>query len=209
MTNEVHEVRLVSGRPITVMTASEAAWLTETRDLYLNQTRFSDVTDLRDIDRLLAMELMVFRWTQYLGSGMDYYGDEIDAGRLSGDLKGYNDQISKIKMSMGLTKSVRDAAANDGNFAKWFEDVKHRAKVFNVHRQEQLGKVLGLFEELSAIVGAYDRSDAEEREKLGFTSEKDIVAWVRRTALPEYRELDRFFQENQQSLWVRENVGVT
>lgn len=203
-TPQTHEVRLVSGRPIQVMTADEAAWLTETRDLYIGQTRFSDVTDLRDIDRLLALELMVFRLTKYLGSGMDYFGDEVDAPRLSQDLKSFSDQINKIKQTMGLAKSVRDAAANDGNFATWFENAKQRATVFKVHRQEQLGKTLALFEELSAIVGSYDRADKEEREKLGFTSETDILDWIRNTAIPEYRELDRFFQENVQSLWVRD-----
>lgn len=186
------------------MTADEAAWFNETRDLYMTQTRFTDVTDLRDIDRLLQLELMVFRWSLHLSSGVDYYGDEVDSARLSQDLKSYSDQLNKLKLSMGLTKAVRDAAANDGNFAKWFEETKRRAKIFKVHRQEQLGKVLALFEELAAIVGSYDRSDAEEREKLGFTSESDILDWIRETAIPEYRALDAHFQTHEQSMWIRE-----
>jgi hypothetical protein len=186
------------------MTRDEAMWLKETRDAYVQQTRFTDVTDLRDVDRLLALELMVFRWTQWLGRGTDYYGDEVNTGDVSSDLKSYSDQINKIKHSMGLAKSVRDAAANDGNFSKWFDEVKRRAKIFGVHRQEQLGKTIALFNELKSIVQTYDRSDGEERQRLGFNSENDILEWIRTVAIPEFDELDEFFQNNQQALWIRE-----
>lgn len=198
-----HTVRLVSGRPLVVMSESEATWLTETRDAYVAQTRFTEKTDLQDLDRLLALELMVFRWSQWLASGVDYFGDEIEENRMATDLKNFSDQISRVKQSMGLSKSVRDAAANDGNFAKWFDEVRIRAKTFGIHRQEQLGKTLALLEELSSIVGSYDRSDAEERKMLGFESEHDILQWIRLTALPEYRELDEHFKTFQQSLWIR------
>lgn len=196
-------VRLVSGRPLTVMSANEADWLRETRESYVSQTRFTDVSDLQDVDRLLALELMVFRWTQWLSSGVDYFGDEIDEARISSDLKGYSAELNRLKQSMGLSKAVRDAAANDGNFSAWFDDVKRRAKAFSIHRQEQLGKTLALLEELSAIVGTYDRSDEEERERTGFKTEHEILEWVRNTALPEYRALDAHFREFSQSLYIR------
>jgi hypothetical protein len=57
---------------------------------------------------------------------------------------------------------------------------------------------------MSTIIGAFDRSDEEERRKLGFEDEKEIVAWVRSTMLPEYHALDEFFRENEQRYWVRD-----
>lgn len=200
----MRHVIMVSGQHLEVMTDQEGDWFEHSRDTYLQQTRFTDNTDLKDIDRLLALELLIFRWTQWLASGTDYNNDLIDDGRLTMSLKGYNDQVNKLKESMGLSKATRDKAMSEGDFSKWITDLKARAKVFGIHRQQQLTKALTLLEELSAIIGAYDRSDAEERRKLGFETETDILDWIRKTALPEYRLLDAFFREHTQSYFVRD-----
>lgn len=63
--------------------------------------------------------------------------------------------------------------------------------------------VLALLNELSAIVGTFDRSDEEERQKTGYTTEGEILDWVRRVALPQFREHDEYFRTHDQSLWVR------
>jgi len=198
------EVALVSGETIKVQSDVEARWFNDSRRLYLEQTKFTETTDLRDLDRLLVMELMIFRWTQYLAAGQDYTGFDIEEDALRKNIREYSDQITKLKLSMGLTKSARDDAANDGNFAAWIEDLKSRAKVFGMHRENQLTRALTLMNELSGIVGGFDRSDKEEREKLGFQTEADIVAWVRNHMLPSFRELDEHFRKNEQRYWVRD-----
>lgn len=117
---------------------------------------------------------------------------------------GNSDQLNKVKESMGLSKKARDSQASEGNFASWLSDLKSRAKVFGVHRQHQLTKALSLMNELSAVVGAFDRSDEEERRKLGFDDEREILAWIRSVMLPEYHALDEFFRENEHRYWVRD-----
>jgi hypothetical protein len=57
--------------------------------------------------------------------------------------------------------------------------------------------------ELSAIVGAYDRSDPEERRKLGFETETDVLDWIRETMIPEFVALDTYFRANKQRMWQR------
>lgn len=197
-------VTMVSGIPLEVMTDAEGSWYEHSRDMYLEQTKFTENTDLKDIDRLLVLELMIFRWTQFLSAGTDYDGDLIEEKVLTANLKAYSDQVNKLKESMGLAKASRDKAMAEGDFSKWIADLKARAKIFGIHRQHQLTKALTLFEELSAILGAYDRSDAEERRKLGFESDKDILDWIRDTALPEYRQIDAYFREHSQQYWVRD-----
>lgn len=201
---QVWNVTLVSGETIEVLTPNEQQWFERTKATYLRETKFTEQTDLADLDRLLVFELMVFRWTGWIARDKDYDGDLVDAERLRRNLKEYSDQINKIKTTMGLTKQARDEAANDGNFSGWLADVKSRAKIFGIHRQKQLTKALSLFMELSTVVGAFDRANEEERRKIGFATEKDIVAWVRNTALPEYLELDRYFREHEQRYWVRD-----
>lgn len=197
-------VQLVSGKLVTVLTPVEADWFEETRDAYVKELKFTERTDLIDLDRMLVFELMVFRWTQWMGQGTDYDGDMLDEKQLTTNLKLYSDQLNKIKETMGLNKKSRDDAANEGNFASWFTDLKARAKIFGIHRQHQLTKALTLMMELSTVVGAFDRADEEERRRLGFSDEKEIVAWVRETMLPEYHALDEFFRTNDQRYWVRD-----
>jgi hypothetical protein len=198
-------VKMLNGQDTTVQTDDEAAYYTASKAAYLKETRFTENTDLRDLDRLLTLELLVFRWQQWLFAGMDYEGDFLENEKqLIQDIKLYSDQINKIKESMGLNKKSRDAAAAEGNFAVWLSDLKARAKVFGVHREKQLTKALVLMQELSAVVGTFDRSDEEERRKIGFESEKDIVGWVRDVMLPEFKALDEHFRAHVQRYFIRD-----
>jgi hypothetical protein len=195
---------MVSGQMLEVMDDSEAKWWNQSRDRYQAQTRFTENTDLQDLDRLLILELLIYRWSQFLAMGHDYEGFTIEEEKLRRSMREYSDQISKLKASMGLTKQVRDAAAAEGDFSQWISDLKIRAKAFGIHRESQLTKALVLVNELSGIVGTYDRADHEERAKTGFTSEADIVAWVRHTMIPEYKALDEHFRSTQQTYWIRD-----
>lgn len=195
---------MVSGKLVSVLTATEADWFEETRDAYVKELKFTERTDLVDLDRMLVFELMIFRWTQWIGAGQDYDGDMLDDKQLTSNIKLYSDQLTKIKDSMGLTKKSRDDAANEGNFAQWFTDLKSRAKIFGIHREHQLTKALTLMYELSTVVGTYDRSDEEERRRMGFEDDAAIVGWVRDTMLPEFHALDEFFRTNEQRYWVRD-----
>jgi hypothetical protein len=196
-------VKLVSGEDLTVLSLAEQRWFTGSRDTYMSQTKFTETTDLRDLDRLLFMELMVFRLSQYLAAGSDYDGFEIDDTLLRRNVREYSEQITRVKGSMGLTKQARDDAANSGDVSVWMSEMKAKAKVFGIHREKQLTAALVLMNELSAVVGAYDRSDGEERAKLGLETEKDIVDWVRSTMLPEFKAIDDHFRTHEQRYWIR------
>jgi prophage DNA circulation protein len=197
------EVHMVSGETVRVLGDVEARWFNTTRDSYTEQLHFTETTDLRDLDRLLVLELMVFRWTQQLAAGQDYIGLEIDDDQIRKNIKEYSAAVTQIKDSMGLTKKARDDAANSGDFATWLAELKLRARHFGVHREHQLTKALVLMNELLSIVSAYDRSDTEERQKLGFENNTAIVDWIRSTMQPEYAEIDAHFRENEQKYWVR------
>lgn len=201
---ERFRVELCSGEGLMVQTEVEQRWFEQTKNRYLSETKFTDTTDLQDMDRLLCLELLIFRWNQHLASGYDYYANVIDDDLLRKQIKEQSAAITQLKQSLGLDKKSRDAVLAEGNFAVWLADVKRRAKLFGVHRETQLNKALALMNELSGIVGSYDRSDAEERKKLGFESETEIVEWVRSTMLPEFRAIDEHFIEHEQKMWTRD-----
>lgn len=201
---EVYEVELCSGETLTVQTVVEAHWFTVAKDKYLQETRFTENTDLQDLDRLLSLELLLFRWNQHLAKGHDYQGNVVDDDLLRRQIKDQSQAITLVKQSLGLDKKSRDAAMAEGNFAHWLADVKRRAKLFGLHRESQLQKALVLMNELSAVIGAYDRSDAEERRKIGYHNADDILAWIRETMLPAYHQIDEHFRNNEQKYWSRD-----
>jgi hypothetical protein len=198
------DVALCSGETLRVQTAVEQRWFNDTKAKYLSETKFTDTTDLQDMDRLLCLELLMFRWNQHLASGYDYYNNVIDDDLLRKQVKEQSVAITALKTSLSLDKKSRDAALNEGNFNAWFTDVKRRAKLFGIHRETQLTKALSLMNELAGIIGAFDRSDEEERKKLGYTNEVEIVAWIRESMIPDFKAVDEHFIENEQKMWRRD-----
>lgn len=198
------DVELCSGETIRVQTEVEQRWFIETKLKYLDETKFTETTDLQDMDRLLILELAIFRWTQHLAAGYDYHDNLVDEDLLRKQIKEQSDVITKLKAALALDKKSRDAVLNEGNFHAWFMDVKRRAKLFGIHREKQLNEALSLINELSGIIGAFDRGDTEERRKLGVQTEVEIVAWVRDDMLPRFREVDEHFINNEQKMWRRD-----
>lgn len=194
----------VSGKTLAVLNSVEAEWFDETRNAYLSELKFTEKTDLIDLDRLLILEMMIFRWSQYLSAGKDYDGDMVNDKQLTFDIRAYSEQIIKIKDSMGLTRKARDDLANADNFAQKYADLKARAKMFGIHRENQVTKGITLAMELSTVVGSFDRSDEEERRKLGFESEHEIMEWIRNTWLPEFHAVDTAFRAGSQKFWIRQ-----
>lgn len=198
------EVDLCSNEKIFVQTEQEQRWFNATRVKYLSENVFTAVTDEQDLDRLLVLELSMFRWTQHLASGYDYDKNLVDEDLLRKQVKEQSEAITKIKQSLGLDKKARDAALAEGNFHTWFTEAKRRANLFRIHRENQLRRTLALIQELSGHLGAFDRSDVVERKKLGFETEVELVKWVREEMLPKFRELDEYFVENEQKYWKKD-----
>ena len=193
------EIDLVSSGTARVQTLHEVTWWNTTRDKYLEQNRMTEVADLVDLDRLLLMELQVYRTGQWLMSGVDYQGNDVDQAALHKQLKETADSIAKLKDAMGLSKRSRDATAS-GVAERW-ADILRRGKAWNYHRVEQVQTALLLMGQLSARIGTYDRSDEEERRIEGIRTPEDLLEWIRSDMLPRYREVDEYFLEHQQSTW--------
>lgn len=203
MTPKLQDVALVSGETIRVQTDVEHRWFEEAKAGYLTQAKFEERTDLQDLDRLLCLELMQFRWNQHLTAGVDYEGMGTDDEQLRRNIKDQSVSIVALKDSMGLTKKARNALIEQGNVPEIWGTLKRRALEFGHYREDQLRTALRLMNELSAIVNSFDRADAEERRKLGFENHEEMIGWVRDVMLPEYRAVDEHFRNNVQRYWQR------
>lgn len=198
------KVRTVSGFEIEVMGRTEAKYYRDQMAKYQTENAFTAVTDLADLDRLLFLELLIFRWTLWLSSGKDYDGFMAQSveDQIRKNIKEVGPQISSIKQDLGLTKSQRDKEAFE-SVGQYLVDLKARAKEHGVRREKQLTTAICLTKELFSLIGTYDRSNDLERAKIGLETETDILDWIRFHMKPEFDAVDEYFQNNQQKFWVR------
>ena len=196
-------VKQINGHTLEVQGDSERNFYEAQKQKYQAENKFTAIADLTDLDRLLFLELLMFRWSNFLSSGRDYDGflQPGQEDQLRKNIKETAPLISQIKNDLGLTLNQRTKEQAE-SVGAYITELKKRAKEHGIRREEQLTKALCLIEELSSLVGTFDRSNNLERGKLGLESEADIVDWIRTSMLPEYREIDDYFRTHKQRFWV-------
>lgn len=85
----LYPVMTPSGGSLNLQTPEEADWYDQRRDQYVTQNKFPNVSDLLDLDRLLQLELMVFRWGQWVSQGFDYLHTLVDQQELQRHIREY------------------------------------------------------------------------------------------------------------------------
>lgn len=201
----LRKVKTLSGQIIEVQGDGEAKFYVAQQRKYIDENKFTAVTDLQSLDQLLFQELLCFRYQSWLGSGRNYAGEllvpseEVDCRR---GLKEAGAIISQLKNELGLTKTQRDKEQYE-SVGAYLVNLKARAREHGVHREKQLQKMLVLGNELFAMIGAYDRANEVERIKLGLEKPEDILDWVRQVMRPEYDAIDEYFRSHAQRFWVR------
>lgn len=197
------QVDTPSGQAIEVLGDSERDFYVGQCLAYITENRFTNASDLLDLDRLIFLELLVYRATSWLGRGQDYDGvplsDRDDVAQRR-SLRDNSSLISVIKNDLGMTRSQRDKAAYE-SVGAYITQLKQRAKDFGVHRESQVSTGITLCKQLFSIVGAFDRSDEVERHKIGFDNAEEILDWIRDIMLPEFDKLDNDFINVKQKYW--------
>lgn len=190
-----------SGSQLHLQTREEADWYESRRDRYQADNVFPNVSDLQDLDRLLMLEVLSYRWGLWMAQGFDYMYARVDEGALKNNIKEYSVEIRLLKQSLGIDKSTRDKDKGE-SLADYTEKLLARAKQFGYHRNQQYELAVTLFYELRSMVLTYDRCEAEERELLDLSHES-IVEWVREKAIVRWDQLSESFRQSQ-AIWIKE-----
>lgn len=174
---------------------------------YLADNAFTNVSDLQDVDRIVVMELLCWRWGNWLSQRADYWWDPVDEKDLGRQLKDISGELRQLKSSLGIDKVARDKARGDGSISEYIANLRIRAKQFGIMRETQLDKALELFNELTAKVTLCENTTDDEQKELG-CSMKDLYEWIRDDALPEYELIDQHFRagingQPGQTSWIR------
>lgn len=194
-------VKAPSGSYFFVLTDDEVAYFNDRSKRYTKDNHFVNVTDLQDLDRLLMMELMVWRWGQWLSRESDYDGVGVDSDDLQKQLREYSTEIRQIKKILGIDKVTRDKEKGE-SVADYLENLRTRAKEFGVMRNTQAVKAITLFKELESLVTLHDNCDERERREQNIQID-DVLSWLREIAFPEMNEIDQKFKDTSQKYWIR------
>ena len=86
---QIFPVSTPSGGTLPLQTAEEADWYDQRRDQYIAQNRFPNISDLLSLDLLLQLEVMTFRWGQWISQGFDYVHTLVDQSMLQKQIREY------------------------------------------------------------------------------------------------------------------------
>src|SRR5438445_2332774 len=190
-----------SGSELNLQTQEEAEWYESRRDRYLSDNMFTNVSDLQDLDRLLMLEVMLYRWGLWMGQGFDYLYSRIDENQLKNNLKDYSTEVRLIKASLGIDKVNRDKDKSE-SLSDYVDKLLERAKIFGYHRNQQYEMAVTKFYQLRSMVMTYERCDTEERELLDLSMES-ILDWVTAELIKPFDELQTPFRKAP-AIWIRE-----
>lgn len=202
-------VTSVTGQTVRLLHDRERVFYEEARDRYLADYSFTLANDSRTLDRLLSLEVTSFRYQWYTLAGLDYDGtlliakEESDYRRA---IKEIQVQISDIQKDLGVSKAERDKASTADSVGSYITELLQRAKQFGLMRNQQADRSLELTHELFSMVGAFLRSNENERRKLGIETPDVILEWIWDHMRPEFEEIDRAFRQDgpdAQKVWVR------
>lgn len=194
-------VRGASGQELEVKNMDEKVWFETNLAKYLKEYQFENIADLQDLDRLLGMELLSYRYTAWLTRGRDYDDLQFAEKEVRDHKQKIDQEIRLLKKHMGMDRKGRVESEQE-SVAQYLQNLLRRAQQFGVHRNTQVAKAIDLLNDLKMMVGLHYRCDEEERRELGV--EKDeIWDWIVETALPEYDAIDAAFRKEQR-LWLQE-----
>lgn len=198
-------VKTLNGIELSLLHEREKNFYENARDRYTQDFSFTIGSDMRALDRLLLLEIQVFRAQWQLAAGQDYDGVDLEpteevAHRRT--IKECNAQISEIQRDLNLTIDKR--AKDEQSVADYLQKLRTAAKEHGIRRERQVSKAIELWNELIAVVGAYQRSNDNEKRKLGFDSPDELFEWIMGPLKDEFDEVDRVYTETFHKFWVRQ-----
>lgn len=195
-------VTLPSGSDYEVATIEDAEHIERLIDSYQSEFVFTNPSDLADLDLIVTMEALCWRWNRELALGYDRSGQPINARSLQDFVKSNSTEIRRLKDQLGMDRKQRERASGDGSVAEFVDRLRTAGAQLNILRCTQLDKALELTMQLRTLTTVYFNGDEETRAIYHCTAE-DILDWIANVFDPEMQAVDDYFMTNEQSIWIR------
>jgi len=201
---DIIEVTAPSGAIVPVLNEDEKYYVESVSARYLADNHFTNITDLQDLDRIINMEMLCYRWNSWLSKEMDYEGNAIDQKNTLTAVNDFSREIRLIKKQLGIDKSSREKDKGE-SIAKYIDDLRIRAREFGVKRNNEAIMAITLFKQLESLAVLNKNCTPEERrENRDIKAEmEDIFDWLMAIAIPEMNRIDDVFRESSQKMWIR------
>lgn len=190
-----------TGAIVRLLTENEEEFYNQIAKRYLEDNILSNVSDLQELDRILVMETMVYRWSQWLLEERDYFGDAVNVAELQKNIADYSKELRLVKKALGIDKSTREKEHGE-TVADYIHNLKLRAKEFGVVRNEQSYMAITLWMELIGVITFHLQSTPDERNEFK-ANEADVIKWIV-DAMPRFDQIDKDFRETSQKIWIRD-----
>lgn len=199
----MYDVALPSDAPFTVLTDDELAHFEYLVTGYQEGFALQHPSDVSDLDRIVILELLVYRWGRWQADGKDYDGNTVDVLTLQKQTKDYSTEIRQLKKGLGVDAISRQKASGKGSVAHYIEALLARAGAFGYLRNQQHAKALELINDIISLAEMSRNCLPDEQRRFGVTPE-GIIDFILDVARSEYQAIDQHFQETQAQYWVRD-----
>lgn len=196
---EYIEVQTPSGATIYLLNDHEGDFYNQIAKRYEQDYKFKNISDLRDLDRLLELEAMCHRLSVWGLRNSTYDGGVVPSG-INKEIRDFSKEIRELKANLGIDKRTRDSGQGETLADKW-AFVCEKAKEFGYHRNEQIIESYNILNELRAKITLWENSTGSERNKFEANLE-DIVDWLK-TKFEDFDEIDEAFRKSQK-IWIQE-----
>lgn len=105
---ELFEVESPTNSTFYLQTAAEAEYYERQKNKYLSHNKFTNISDLEDLTRLLTLEVMVYRWSTWLAQGFDYLASRVDESGLKNSVREFSVEVRQVKASLGIDRATRE-----------------------------------------------------------------------------------------------------
>lgn len=196
------DVELPSGEHYNVLTTSEEAYVQDRVRRYMSDNKFVNVTDLADVDKIVVFELLIHRFTLWVGRSRNYFDDEINVMQYSAKIQEFSGEVRQLKRALGLDKVTRDKTSGDDSVAARWDNLLQRAKEFGYARNEIYNQIIEAFKRCEGMLIFHDNADEMERKEQHCEAE-DVLA-VLREAVDQVNAVDEKFRFETQRMWVKD-----
>ena len=195
------QVTTPSGATVSLLTDLEKDYYERVSQRYQTDNKFVNMSDLQELDRILVMETMVFRWSQWVLEEKDYFGEPIDMIGTQRNIESYSKEIRGLKKDLGIDKGTREKDQGD-SLADYISKLGQRAKEFGVMRNKQAVAAITILKEVQAKLQLHLNMDDVERAEFKW-NEKEFIDWLI-GKFDEFDKIDAEFRATSQKYYIRE-----
>lgn len=170
-------VKTPSGAQLELQTKEEVDFYKKLVKQYEKDFQFTNVSDILELERLVAIETNAFRWQIWQSKGTDYDDDPVPVDHVKKWLSDVNKDILAIKSALGVDRKTRDKDKG-ANLSEYLLILKNAAAEQGVVRNKQAVAAISMLRELFGIVTLHSNYTEDQRTEFHM-HEEDVIKWIK------------------------------